>query len=163
MNSSRYDLAMALVLKNEGGYVNNPSDKGGETKYGISKRAYPDLDIKNLTKEYAMSLYKRDYWEKFPYYEIKDDKVAIKIFDLSVNMGLQQAIKLLQRAISACGFPLVDDGIAGKLTLAAINKPNPNTLLDSLRWEAANYYQGLANKNPSQKVFLKGWLNRAYS
>jgi len=51
------------VLKREGGYVDDPTDRGGETKYGISKRSYPQLDIKNLTLEQALEIYRKDYWK----------------------------------------------------------------------------------------------------
>lgn len=161
MNSKRFDKAMDTVLKNEGGYVFNPADKGGETKYGISKRAYPDLDIKNLTKEYAVTLYKKNYWEKFPFYAIKDDDVAIKMFDLAVNMGTKKAIQILQRALTKCGIKLIDDGVAGTLTLDAINKIDAATLLIAMKECAADYYRAIVANNPAQQVFLKGWLNRA--
>ena len=61
--SSSFDLAIPIVLENEGGYVNDPADPGGETKYGISKRSYPALDIKNLTVEQATAIYLRDFWQ----------------------------------------------------------------------------------------------------
>ena len=57
-----FDILVKKVLKHEGGYVNDPSDPGGETKYGISKRAFPDLDIKNLTEEQAILIYYDEYW-----------------------------------------------------------------------------------------------------
>jgi hypothetical protein len=62
--SEHFERAVAFVLRHEGGYVNDPRDPGGETKYGISKRAYPRLDIKGLTEADAKEIYRRDYWEK---------------------------------------------------------------------------------------------------
>ncbi len=59
-----WEKAISFVLKWEGGYSNDPYDSGGETKYGISKRSYPNLDIKNLTLEQAKEIYKRNYWDK---------------------------------------------------------------------------------------------------
>ena len=59
-----FETVVHMVLEHEGGYVNHPSDPGGETKYGISKRAYPDVDIAELTKDDAADLYKRDYWDR---------------------------------------------------------------------------------------------------
>ena len=60
-----FDEIIEVVLHHEGGYVNDPKDPGGETNYGISKRAYPDVDIKNLTEDGAKDIYRRDYWEKY--------------------------------------------------------------------------------------------------
>ena len=70
----KFDDAIGIVLKHEGGYVNDKNDPGGETRYGISKRAYPDLDIKNLTISQATEIYKKDYWVKG-----KCDKVPPKL------------------------------------------------------------------------------------
>jgi hypothetical protein len=88
-----FDRAIAFVLEHEGGYVNNPQDPGGETNFGISRRAYPDLDIKNLTKEQAIEIYKKDYWGaagcggmNWPF--------DIIMFDTAVNVGVMRAIKL---------------------------------------------------------------------
>lgn len=90
---SNFERAFKFVVGEEGGYVNDPRDPGGETKYGISKRAYPDEDIKNLTLERALSLYKRDYWDK-----IKGDTrpwgQALVVFDCAVNMGVGRALAL---------------------------------------------------------------------
>lgn len=83
---SAFDTAFAIVVGIEGGYVNDPKDPGGETKYGISKRRYPNEDIKNLTIERAKFLYQRDYWnshhcDSLPWAE------ALLVFDTSVNGG----------------------------------------------------------------------------
>ena len=82
-----FETVVHMVLEHEGGYVNHPSDPGGETKYGISKRAYPDVDIAELTKDDAANLYKRDYWDR-----IKGDElpvgVACVVMDYAVNSGI---------------------------------------------------------------------------
>ena len=97
---SSYNKALSFVLKWEGGYVDNPEDPGGETKYGISKRSYPNLDIKNLTKQQASKIYKKDYWERiggdtlpFPF--------DILTFDFAVNAGVGRASRLVGTA--KCG------------------------------------------------------------
>ena len=59
-----FDEIIEVTLHHEGGYVHDPKDLGGETNYGIAKRFYPDVDIKNLTKEGAKEIYKKDYWDK---------------------------------------------------------------------------------------------------
>lgn len=92
---SNFDRAFLLVIGEEAGYVSNPADPGGETKYGISKRAYPNEDIKNLTLDRARFLYQRDYWgaagcEPLPWCE------ALLVFDCAANQGVGRAEKLYQ-------------------------------------------------------------------
>ena len=88
------------VLEHEGGYVNDPTDRGGETKYGITKKFYPDVDIKNLTLDQAKHIYHTDYWRP-----AKCDAVPPKLrhiyFDMTVNFGKRGAVKDLQRAANA--------------------------------------------------------------
>lgn len=152
------------TLKHEGGYSNNSSDTGGETKYGISKRSYPNVDIKNLTLEQAKAIYKRDFWSNQGYSSIEDLDLASKVFDLGVNMGAKKATMLLQRALKANGFKTIeDDGIYGSATAIALKNADSKKVLIALRSEAAGYYRSLAAANQSQKIFLKGWLNRAYA
>lgn len=92
---SAFDDAFDAVIGVEGGYVNNPADPGGETKYGITKRSYPNLDIANLTLDDAKAIYLRDYWsplnlDSAPY------SVALLLFDAAVNQGLTYAHSLPQ-------------------------------------------------------------------
>lgn len=88
-----FDRAFLLVIGAEGVYSNDPDDKGGETKFGITKRSYPKLDIKNLTIEQAKSIYKSDYWDKIKA-DALPDKLDIVMFDCAVNQGVSTAIKL---------------------------------------------------------------------
>jgi lysozyme family protein len=85
--------AFAVVVGEEGGYVNDPADPGGETRYGISKRAYPDVDIKNLTLAQAQAIYQRDYWDALAC-DGYSWEVALVTFDCGVNQGVSVA-KLL--------------------------------------------------------------------
>jgi lysozyme family protein len=82
---------------------------------------------------------------------------------LAVHTGIPQAVKLIQRALLAAGTQVVEDGIIGPETLAAINKADPTDLLAALKSEAAGFYRLIANANPSQQKFINGWLRRAYS
>lgn len=87
---SDFERAVAFVLAHEGGYVNNPQDPGGETNWGISKRSYPDLDIRNLTRARAVEVYRRDYWEasgasNLPY------PWALALFDFAIHSGVLTA------------------------------------------------------------------------
>ncbi len=151
------------VLSNEGGYVNNKYDLGGETKFGISKRSYPDLDIQNITLDKAKSIYFKDYWQQERYNEIKDLSVVTKLFDLAINMGANIAHRLIQRALRSTNTKVVEDGILGPKTIKAINSVDSTDLLAALKSEAAGYYRSIASSNTKQERFLNGWLNRAYS
>jgi hypothetical protein len=128
---SNFDRAIPLILRLEGGYTNHGSDPGGETKYGISKRAYPDLIIKDLTKPQAAVIYRRDYWDKSGC-EALPWPLALCHFDAAVNHGLGRATKFL-----------------------ALTK-EPAVYL-GLR--EAFYHRIVANR-PASVAFLKGWLNR---
>ena len=158
---ARFAQAIDVVLKHEGGYVKNPADPGGETNYGISKRAYPQLDIKNLTVKQAKQIYRRDYWK---YDGIRGQRLATKVFDLAVNMGPARAHRLLQRALKHLGHRRRPaDGKFDLKTLQATNRANPAELLSELRALAAERYARLTLKNPSLSIFLKGWMRRAVS
>jgi len=92
-----FPKALNFVLKWEGGYSHDPNDPGGETNWGISKRAYPDLDIKNLTKDQAMRIYVNDYWvpldgDSLPW------PLDLIAFDTAVNMGVSRSKVLLQES-----------------------------------------------------------------
>lgn len=159
----RFQKAVGVVLAHEGGYVNNPNDPGGETRWGISKRSYPNLDIKSLTREQAIEIYRRDWWDRLRLGEIQDPDVATKVLDLSVNVGAKTGIMLLQRALAAAGKPVSVDGVMGPQTIAAVNAADPRMVLAALRSEAAGHYRLLIAKNSKLAVFERGWLNRAYS
>jgi lysozyme family protein len=162
MYSNKFLKAFDYLMYHEGGYVNDAKDPGGETKYGISKRSYPNLDIKNLTRDQARQIYFVDFWMKAKCESINDENIAVKLFDLAVHTGIPQAVKLIQRALRAAGTQVVEDGIIGPITLAAINKTEPTDLLAALKSESAGYYRLIASTNPSQQSFIDGWLNRAY-
>ena len=150
-------------MYHEGGYVKDPKDAGGETKFGISKRSYPHLDIKNLVRDQVRKIYFCDFWMKAKCEQIDDENLAVKFFDLAVHTGIPQAVKLIQRALRSAGEQVVEDGIIGSITLTAINKADPTDLLPALKSEAAGYYRLIASINPSQQKFINGWLSRAYS
>lgn len=101
---SFFDRAFQIVVGEEGGYVNNPKDPGGETKYGISKRAYPNEDIKNLTLDRAKELYKRDYWDKVKGNSYGTFGEALCVFDCAVNMGVGRALNLAENVNTGPAF-----------------------------------------------------------
>lgn len=97
--SNNFDRSIAFVLKHEGGYVNDPRDAGGETNYGISKRAYPELDIKALTVVEATEIYRRDYWQKAGC-DALDWPLCLVVLDTAVNMGVGKAQDFNDRALN---------------------------------------------------------------
>lgn len=101
------------LMEDEGGYVNDSQDPGGETKYGVSKRAYPNLIISDITLEQAADIAKRDYWDKFSY--LQDSMLKCLVADTAYNSGAERAEKLLQEALGV-GV----DGQIGPQTLAAL-------------------------------------------
>ncbi|PKN67172.1 MAG: peptidoglycan-binding protein [Deltaproteobacteria bacterium HGW-Deltaproteobacteria-15] len=152
----RFLKAVEEVLENEKGYVNDPDDPGGETKFGISKRAYPNIDIANLTKEDAVGIYYRDWWERFRYGEISDLEIATELLDIAVT-NPKAAHMALQQAVKDTGGDWLDvDGYIGPITIAAVNNhPNSKWLLDRFRLLAIQHYLGCKRK------FLAGQVKRA--
>ncbi len=152
-----YDLflkCIKVVLKNEGGYVNNPKDPGGETNYGIAKKFYPNLDIKNLTKEQAIDIYYKDYWLPMNLEGILNNELILQVFDFGVNAGRKVSIRMLQRIVKT-----EDDGIIGPKTIKAINE-SELPLLDIFKKRRKIFYMNLAARKPELEIFLNGWLRR---
>ena len=157
-----FNRCIKVVLKSEGGYVNNPSDPGGETKYGISKLFFPDEDIKNLTKARAIGLYFKYYWTPMRLEGINSEPLVLQVFDFGVNAGKVRSIRLIQSIVG-----VEEDGYCGPITKAHINSFKPivkdsgtYTALDMFKEGRKHYYIDLANRKPEMKIFLKGWLNR---
>lgn len=146
----RFEKFIKIIFKNEGFYSNDKSDSGGETKYGISKNAYPNLDIKNLTIEQAEEIYMKDYYFAVRADQIKNELLALHVFDMAVNAGVNRAIKILQKVVGAS-----IDGKIGQNTLKLANGYDYSTAYINAR---IDYYKGIGvGKNAK---FLKGWLNR---
>ena len=100
VENTTFEHVIGKVIEHEGGYVNDPHDAGGETNFGISKRWFPDLDIKNLTKEDAINIYYNNYWIPAKVDRLPND-LRSTYFDMCVNMGQSQAVKILQQAINS--------------------------------------------------------------
>lgn len=162
MSADAFAPALEFVLRREGGYVNDPRDPGGETKYGISRRSYPGLDIANLTLEQAGRIYRRDYWDR-PGLELLPPPLAAATLDAAVNLGPAAAIKLLQQGLNNaahCGLHV--DGVLGPATSAAAGALNETDLRlavkETLLVRAA-YYARLAASG-SMLAYLRGWILR---
>ena len=153
---ANFDKAISKVLKNEGDYVVDPDDSGNETKYGISKRAYPELDIKNLTLQKAKEIYKRDYWDRIKADDIASNSVAYEIFDFAVNSGVITAVKLAQMVLD-----IKTDGIVGKVTLSHLNSIDEEKFIANYKLAKISRYVYLAQRYPKNRKFLLGWIKRA--
>jgi len=177
---SSFDEAVNVVLANEGHYTNNPTDPGGATNYGISLRYLKDIgsigdfdhdgdvsvdDIKKMTVIEARNLYKKYWWDKYRFDRIVKQSIATKLFDIAINTGVPQAVKLIQRSMwPIYGYrSILDDGILGDITVQKINAAPDDILMASFRSSIAGFYRELVAGNKSLSQFLNGWLNRTYS
>lgn len=149
-----FQEALKRVLQHEGGYVNHPSDPGGETNYGITKSVARQCGYKGSMKDIPMDIvekiYKNQYWDamscdSFPF------SVGFQLFDAAVNHGLLNARKLLQRAVG-----VKDDGIVGSLTLAAVRKQPQFALISLFNSKRIEFYTKISTFN----AFGKGWMAR---
>tara|TARA_Y100001963_G_scaffold85891_1_gene118821 strand:+ start:216 stop:695 length:480 start_codon:yes stop_codon:yes gene_type:complete len=152
-----FDEIIEQVLEHEGGYVDDPTDSGGETNFGISKRAYPDEDIKGLTVERAKELYKRDYWDRFRVSQLPE-RIRHIYVDMCINMGGGRATKILQEACNSKNSYKIDvDGGIGKDTI----KASANLEDFRLRAYRVMFYAELVMKKPDQMKFWVGWFRRS--
>ena len=164
----RFDDMVKVVLKFEGGYVNNPADKGGETNYGITAATAHGAGytgaMKDMTVDQAKAIYRKLYWEKPGFDKITDDSLAMALFDQGVNMGTGTAVKNLQQAYNYLNSEVIQvDGLLGPNTVQAVNSYKyPADLLNCLNGVRISRYLEIVENNPTQKVFLRGWLRRAF-
>jgi lysozyme family protein len=141
-------------LKADGGYVIDPDDLGGETKYGISKRSFPNRDIKALTIDDAVRLYYSNYW-KPAYCQEWAGPIALYMLDAAVQHGTTLAIKMLQE-ISNCK----PDGKVGPNTRASVHACDVEYLCARYGLRRARLYARIIKNNTSQGRFIEGWHNR---
>lgn len=155
----KFDDIINEVLESEGGsrITKDPLDAGGTTKYGISQRAYPKLDIEKLTEQEAKNIYHLDYW-----IPSKSSKVPAQIreiyFDMVVNFGQRSAVKVLQQACNGKNtYDIKVDGLIGNATIGACKNLEP----DRLRAYRVLKFARIVIKKPSQERFWFGWYRRA--
>lgn len=176
---SEFNLAFNDVLKHEGGLVDHAADKGGATAYGISLRFLRSLpieagdvdgdghvdkrDIMALTPDDAREFYRRFFWDHYRLSEIRDQRVATKLFNFYVNMRGTTATLIAQRSANDLGANLKEDGIIGSRTRAALNGMNPDQLMVCIKWRAWEVYRAIVDKDASQAAFINGWRNRAFA
>lgn len=146
-----FDQAFDRLISNEGGYVNNPADPGGETNWGISKRSYPNVNIKELTREGAKQIYLTDFWQR-GHMDEYDQAIAFQVFDAAVNHGIETAVRLLQRAAG-----VADDGYIGPVTIAAVKAKSVTDMLMLFIAYRIKFWTRLSH----WPNFGRGWANRA--
>jgi len=151
-----FDAIVRAIISLEGGYVNDPADPGGETKYGISKQAFPDVDVANLTEAGARDLYFSYYWIPGKC-SMLPERLRLIYFDMCVHNGLNAAAVTLQRALCGAGYIVEVDGVIGQETLSAATKLEPERLRS---YRILRLAQLVASK-PSLEKFWYGWYKRA--
>lgn len=165
-----FKQALKVVLSHEGGYVDNPEDRGGETNRGItqkcldafnSKRKYPFFSVEKLSEADAAEIYREYYWNPLQCEHLDDQKLATAIFDLGVLAGVQSMVKNIQKALG-----IAVDGKMGPHTALSLQSEatlGSDAFLATLLRAYEHYFLLLAQANPSQKQFLQGWQNRVRS
>lgn len=159
-----FNKALPYVLRHEGGWSDDPSDPGGATNFGITlavaqRHGVMTRDaLKTISPEKVAEIYRQDYW-KFD--GISDQRVATKVFDMGVNMGIGTAVKLVQSSLNDLDDHLVIDGAYGPATEASINAEDPLILLHGLCMASAEHYKAIVAKRPQSQKYLSGWLKRA--
>ena len=156
--SASFEAAVAKTIIREGGatFTNDKDDPGGATKFGISKRAFPDVDIANLTESEAKAIYKKHYWDPIKGDAIESQALAENFFDTAVNMGVVTATKLVQMCLDVSV-----DGRMGDITLARLNAINEELFMAKFVIGKVARYASICNKNSTMKKYLLGWINRS--
>jgi lysozyme family protein len=156
--NSNWDQSFKQMLASEGGYVNHPSDPGGMTNLGVTKRVWEEWvgresnekEMRSLTPEMVEPLYKRKFWDAVRGDELPAG-ISYLIFDFAVNAGVGRSIKTLQSAIG-----VTPDGGFGPITLAAVKAQDPVELIEKFSQAKEDFYRSLI----TFETFGKGWLNR---
>lgn len=147
---STFEDFIGRVLGHEGGYVNDSRDPGGETKFGIAKRSYPGVDIKGLTRDAAVEIYRRDFWNR-----VQGDKLprpfVFQALDAAVNHGIENSVRWMQRAARVAA-----DGVIGPITLAAVLRADVADLVLKFNAERLRFYADLTTFD----AFGRGWVRR---
>lgn len=157
-----FDKAIKVVIEVEGGYVNDPRDPGGETKYGITKTTLEraireglvpaDTTVENLTTDQGKIIYRAFYWEPAQC-DVLPWPLCLFVCDAAVNQGVETAKKLLQKSLG-----VAQDGVIGKNTLTAIVRANQKELCALFMADRALRYQGTRNAD----IYGRGWLKRLF-
>jgi lysozyme family protein len=171
---ANFDLFLPMLLRFEGGFVDDPVDPGGATNKGITLKTFtgsarnllgvePTLDrLKNLTDDQAGVIYKALYWNKIRGDEIGSQNLANIVCDFYVNAG-SHATKLLQSILNQMGGNLTIDGEIGPTSIQALASVDQGEVYRQYKQGRIAYYRNLVQEQPSLVRFLNGWLNRVNS
>jgi lysozyme family protein len=163
MPGAQLSAALPFVLRWEGGYVNHPNDRGGPTNKGVTQKVYDGYrarhglaarDVKLLEDVELRDIYEAGYWLP-PRCDVLDQEFAQVHFDTAVNMGPGRAVRFLQSAVG-CGV----DGNIGPKTLQAVQACDAGSAIEAYCNRREQFYRDLVGRDPSQQVFMKGWMNR---
>lgn len=148
--SDEFDAAFEQLIGHEGGYVNHPHDPGGETKFGITKRSYPQLNLKKLSLQHAKIIYRRDFWDRLQL-EQMPQQLRFQVFDAAVNSGAGNAARWLQAAVD-----VAQDGYIGSITLQAVALQTPAATVAKFNGVRLQFMTRLS----TWPTFGKGWARR---
>jgi len=174
MSLQRFEACLEVVLKFEGGLSDHPLDRGGKTNFGITQAVYntyrkaigkPLQDVAKITMAEVREIYYRYYWtpskaEKMP------PPLDLVVFDTAVNCGVATSARLLRRAMARLGLvsdwrdDVVRESVIATLWRLAKEPNKLKGLCYAYLTERFNYYKAIVERNPSQKVFFRGWHNR---
>jgi lysozyme family protein len=168
-----FDKAFARTVGLEGGYSDHPADKRGPTMYGITEAVARENGytgpMQDLSLETAKQIYKSQYWDKMSLDNLEkmSESIAIELFDTAVNMGTGIAVRFLQRALNCFHTKILKvDGIMGAETISNLYScydEEKTIILKMLNAQQCVRYMEIVEVNPSQAVFLKGWINNRVS
>jgi lysozyme family protein len=172
MSLSDFYKVMPIIMRDEGGYSNDPNDAGNwtggsvgsgtllGTNFGISASTYPDLDIPNLTQDDAQAIFLKDWWEKY-HFDLLPSPYNMKVFDIGINCGAKVAIRELQQALAQMGYAVIADGVIGPMTEAAASGVTYSLFWPIYTDEIEDHYESVALASPRCQKYLRGWLARA--
>jgi lysozyme family protein len=163
-----FDKYSGKLLSFEGGYVNNPVDRGGPTKFGVILSTWKEYgydldkdgdididDLKQITTADARNIAKKIFWDYFKADQIRNQSIAELIVDWGYNSGRTTVARRIQRIL---GLPL--DGLVGPQTLKAINQVNQEKFFNAIKKDRKDFIDYLVRIDPEQKIFYQGWMNR---
>mgnify|MGYP005839663143 CR=1 FL=1 len=165
------DKLLDELLAREGGYVHHPADRGGPTKYGITQRTLSEWlgrpasidEVRTLDEETAREIYVARYLAG-PRIDTLPGGIVGQVFDMAVNHGPRRAVRILQEVLGLAGWRVDIDGAVGPETRRAAFEAQERMgpfLANAIADQRANFYRRLVAADPSQGVFLRGWLARA--
>lgn len=169
--SDIFQRALKYLSVNEGGFDNHPADRGGATKYGITrgdlskwlKRSVSVDEVRNMTYDTASSIYRAWYWDSLSLDLVKNEAIAIALFDMGVLRGIGWPIKQAQTICNNLRVApsLTVDNHMGPKTAEALNSVNTRDFIEAYEGVCEAGFRSIVARNSSQKVFLRGWLNRS--